>query len=68
MTNVLKQLISFRGVIIINERRDDISSKNLLMNNGKISGIIDIDWMGIGDKLTYVALTNMALLTWKRRT
>lgn len=41
---------------------DDISSKNLLISNGRISGIIDIDWMGIGDKLTYVALTNMALL------
>lgn len=40
---------------------DDISSKNLLIHNGRISGIIDIDWMGIGDKLTYVALTNMAL-------
>lgn len=25
-------------------------------------GIIDIDQMGIGDKLMYVALTNMALL------
>lgn len=41
---------------------DDISSKNLLIHKGRISGIIDIDWMGIGDKLTYVALTNMALL------
>lgn len=41
---------------------DDISSKNLLIYNGQISGIIDIDWIGIGDKLTYVALTNMALL------
>ena len=41
---------------------DDISSKNLLIHNGRISGIIDIDWIGIGDKLTYVALTNMALL------
>ena len=41
---------------------DDISSKNLLVHNGQISGIIDIDWMGIGDKLTFVALTNMALL------
>lgn len=41
---------------------DDISSKNLLIHNGRISGIIDIDWMGAGDKLTYVALTNMALL------
>lgn len=41
---------------------DDISTKNLLIQNGRISGIIDIDWMGIGDKLTFVALTNMALL------
>lgn len=41
---------------------DDVSSKNLIIHKGHISGIIDIDWMGIGDKLTYVALTNMALL------
>ena len=41
---------------------DDVSTKNLLIHNGRISGIVDIDWMGIGDKLTYVAMTNMALL------
>lgn len=41
---------------------DDISTKNLLIHNGRISGIIDIDWMGIGDKLTFAALTNVALL------
>lgn len=41
---------------------DDISSKNLLILDGHISGIIDVDWMGMGDPLTYVALTNMALL------
>ena len=41
---------------------DDISSKNLLIQNGQISGIIDIDWMGIGDRLTFVAMTNVALL------
>lgn len=41
---------------------DDISSKNLLIHDGWISGIIDIDWIGIGDKLTFAALTNMALL------
>lgn len=41
---------------------DDVSTKNLLIHNGRISGIVDIDWMGIGDKLTYVALTNVALL------
>ncbi len=41
---------------------DDISSKNLLISNGEVSGIIDIDWLAFGDKLTYVALTNMAFL------
>ena len=41
---------------------DDISSKNLLIHSGRISGIIDIDWIGIGDKLTFVALTYMALM------
>ena len=41
---------------------DDVSTKNLLIHNGRVSGIIDIDWMGIGDCLTYAALTNMALL------
>jgi len=41
---------------------DDISTKNLLIENGQISGIIDIDWMGFGDSLTYIALTCVALL------
>ena len=41
---------------------DDISTKNLLIDKGKVSGIIDVDWIGIGDKLTFVALTNVALL------
>lgn len=41
---------------------DDISSKNLLIDEGRVSGVIDVDWMGIGDRLTYVALTRMALL------
>ena len=41
---------------------DDISTKNLLIFNGQISGIIDIDWMGIGDNLTFIALTYVALL------
>lgn len=41
---------------------DDVSTKNLLIYEGHISGIVDIDWMGMGDKLTYVALTNMSLL------
>ncbi len=41
---------------------DDISTKNLLIHEGRVSGVIDIDWIGVGDKLTYVAMTHMALL------
>ena len=41
---------------------DDISTKNLLIHEGKLSGIIDIDWIGLGDMLTFVAMTKVALL------
>ncbi len=41
---------------------DDISTKNLLICQGALSGIVDIDEMGFGDTLSYVALTYMALL------
>lgn len=41
---------------------DDITTKNLLIYHGQVSGIIDIDWIGIGDRLTFAALTKMALL------
>ncbi len=41
---------------------DDISTKNLLIHDGKLSGIIDIDWMGFGDMLTFAAMTKVALL------
>lgn len=41
---------------------DDISTKNLIIHEGRVTGVIDIDWMGVGDKLTYVAMTKMALM------
>lgn len=41
---------------------DDISTKNLLIHNGKVSGVIDIDWMGYGDRLTFIAMTYVALV------
>ena len=40
---------------------DDISTKNLLIHKGKVSGVIDIDWMGAGDNLTFIAMTYVAL-------
>ena len=47
---------------------DDISTKNLLIRHGRVSGVIDVDWIGIGDRLTYAALTNMALLNMEYET
>ena len=41
---------------------DDISTKNLIIHEGRVTGVIDIDWMGEGDRLTFVALTKMALM------
>ena len=41
---------------------DDISNKNLIIYNGEISGIIDLDWMGFGDLLYFIGYNNMALL------
>ena len=44
---------------------DDISNKNLIIHDGNISGIIDLDWMGFGDLLYFVGYNNMALLDMK---
>ena len=41
---------------------DDITTKNVLIHQGKLSGLIDIDSVCFGDKLYVVALTNMALI------
>lgn len=41
---------------------DDITTKNVLINQGQLSGVIDIDWICFGDIFYFVALTNMALI------
>lgn len=41
---------------------DDITTKNLLIQNGHVSGIIDVDWLECGDCLTFAALTYTSLL------
>lgn len=41
---------------------DDVTTKNLLIKDGHISGIIDVDSIGMGDVLTFAALTYVALL------
>lgn len=44
---------------------DDLSTKNVLVYEGKLSGVIDIDWICFGDRIYYVGLTNMALKSMK---
>ncbi len=57
----MKKLESYFSAIPPTPFLDDISTKNLMIHHGKISGIVDIDEMGFGDPLIYVALTYIAL-------
>ena len=41
---------------------DDITTKNVLIHDGKLAGIVDIDEMGYDDPLGVVTITNTALL------
>ena len=57
-----RQMNSYFGAVKPAAYLDDISTKNLLIDNGHISGIVDIDEIAFGDKLTYIALMRTALL------
>ncbi len=41
---------------------DDLTTKNVLIKDGKLAGIVDVDNICFGDKLFNLALTRMALL------
>jgi aminoglycoside phosphotransferase (APT) family kinase protein len=42
---------------------DDTTTKNVLVDQGRLSGIVDVDYVCFGDPLFTVALTQMALLS-----
>lgn len=44
---------------------DDITTKNVLIHEGKHSGIIDLDWISFGDEVLFLGLVTMALLSMK---
>ncbi|MBN1971540.1 MAG: hypothetical protein JXR48_10050 [Candidatus Delongbacteria bacterium] len=44
---------------------DDITTKNVIIHEGKLSGIVDTDTICFGDKLWHLGLTKMALLSSK---
>jgi aminoglycoside phosphotransferase len=41
---------------------DDITTKNVIVRDGKLSGIVDVDCVCFGDNLFTIALTRMSLL------
>lgn len=45
--NMQKELQAYISSIKPIPYLDDISTKNLLINNGHVSSVIDIDWMGL---------------------
>jgi len=42
---------------------DDTTTKNVIVYQGRLSGIVDVDWVCFGDPLFTVALTRTALLS-----
>ena len=42
---------------------DDVTTKNVLVHAGRLSGIVDVDWVCYGDALFTVALTRTAILS-----
>ena len=42
---------------------DDATTKNVLIHEEKLSGIIDLDWITFGDQVYFLGLTTMALLS-----
>jgi aminoglycoside phosphotransferase (APT) family kinase protein len=42
---------------------DDVTTKNVIVHDGKLSGIVDVDWICFGDPLFTVALTRASLLS-----
>ena len=44
----------------------DVTTKNVIVHNGVLSGIVDVDSMAFGDPLWTVALTRMSLLAMRQ--
>jgi Ser/Thr protein kinase RdoA (MazF antagonist) len=42
---------------------DDATTKNVLVHDGRFSGLVDLDWICFGDRVFTIALTRMSLLS-----
>ena len=41
---------------------DDVTTKNVIIDGGAVSGIVDVDWLGYGDPLVTPALAKVSLI------
>jgi hypothetical protein len=41
---------------------DDVTTKNVIIDGGVVTGIVDVDWLGYGDPLMTPALAKVSLI------
>jgi aminoglycoside phosphotransferase (APT) family kinase protein len=61
--SLVSRFSSYFAVITPRPFLDDTTTKNVLIDQGRLSGIVDVDYVCFGDPLFTVALTQMALLS-----
>jgi hypothetical protein len=57
-----RQFLSYFSRVRPKPFLDDATTKNVLVHTGRLSGIVDVDWLCFGDSLFTIALTRAALL------
>jgi aminoglycoside phosphotransferase (APT) family kinase protein len=62
LTEIYKSMDKYLQAVSPTPFLDDTTTKNVIINDGKLSGIVDIDNVCFGDPLLTLALTQMALL------
>ena len=63
----LQRLGPYFAGVNANPFLDDITTKNVIVQNGRLQGIIDFDCIGYGDPLLWLGLTQMAVLSGQSR-
>jgi aminoglycoside phosphotransferase len=60
--DVARQLESYFASVRPTAFLDDATTKNVLVHEGRLSGIVDVDELGFGDSLLTIGLTRASLL------
>ncbi len=62
LADQIKAQMDYLDAVLPQPFLDDTTTKNVLIDQGQLSGIVDVDCLCFGDRLFTVALTNMSLL------